>query len=414
MKNAKKIFSFCSGIILLFCFILSGCNISFEDYIPKKFGAPEGLYLYNGNIRSFTDGSEQTEILNEITLNENVYTSDDFEINSIAYMTETHEIFYSVCVDEKCLVWHVNYKSKVSEFLYEFPEGERASLDANDYYVLAESKSTGILFDKNAEIIDDTFYGFTLDKDVLYKIVGNTFEFWKDGKVNKVDIQFQLSPASYNTFYLGNYFYLFGYEKAVSVSLTNGATNFFDSAEYAKSDKVYPYRYAAMDNALYFVLRGNYNTLWKAENGKFEVVHTYSDENCPQSNKGDRTYEEADLIIKNYGNGIINFRYSCCWRGNGEHWYHDHYFYYDAESGEVKEGSKAVINERKVLIIGDYSFYITDSYYGHPLYGSFAGETGCFYYLNREKDGVKEIMQYKYVSSSSNETGKMYDDICEF
>lgn len=417
MTNAKKIVSFCSGIIiLLLCFLLNGCNLTIDDYIPKVLGASEGLYLYNGNIRSFTDGSKQTEILNEITLGETVYGSDDFEINSIAYMTETHEIFYSVAAHEKRLVWHFNYKTKVSELLYEFPEGEQAYLEANNYYVLARSNSTGILFDKNAEIIDDIFCGFTLNQDVLYNVVDNTFEYWKDGKVIKVDIQLQ--PKSYNTFHLGNYFYMFGDEKAVSVSLDSSETNFFDLIENSEGNVYGLYRSYVMGDALYFVLNGNLNTLWKAENGVFEVVHTYSDENCTTHITGGQAYEKAEIIIKDYGRGIINFCYSCCWRnvsGDSLYAYHEHRFYYDTKSGEVKKGDKSIPeSEPEVLIVGDYGFYVTKRYYGHPLWGPYAGETGYYYYLNREKNGVKEVMQYKYVSSSNRETVKFYDDICEF
>lgn len=413
MMNTKKFLPFCIGIIiLLLCFVLSGCHITIDDYIPETLGEPEGLYLYNGNIRSLTDGSEQTEILDEITLGDSVYKSDDFKINSIAYMTETNEIFYSLSVDNKCLVWHINYKSKVSEFLYEFPEGEQAYLEANNYYILAQSNSTGILFDKNTEIINDTFCGFTLDQDVLYKIDNETFEFWKDGKFTKVDIQLQ--SKYYKAFYLGNYFYIFGNEKAVSVSLDSGKTKFFDLFENSEGDVCGIYRWAAMDNALFFILIGNYNTLWKAENGVFEVVHAYSDKNCPNIKNGE-VYEESRLTIKDYGKGIVNFSYSCCWRRGSEYLYHNHSFYYDTESGKVKEGKKTIpASEPEVLIVGDYSFYITKRYYGHPLWGSFAGETGYYYYLNREKDGIKNIMQYKYVSSSGNETDKMFDDICEF
>ena len=410
--STKKLLSFCSVIILLLCFLFSGCNITIDDYIPETFGEPEGLYLYNGNIRSFTDGSEQTEILTEITLGETVYGLDDFKIHSIAYMTETHEIFYTVSVNEKCLVWHVNYQSKISEFLYEFSEGETAFLEISDYYVLAKSNSTGVLFDKNAETVDYIFCGFTLNQDVLYKIDDNTFEFWKDGKVTTVEIQLQQKP--YKTFCLGNYFYMFGVDKAVSVSLDSGETNYFNIKENTKGNVYYIYRSYVMDNTLYFVLNGNLNTLWKAENGEFEVVHTYSDENCTNNTKG-KTYEKSELQIVNYGNGIINLKYTCRWRSRSDYSYHEHSFYYDAERGEINKGSKSIPeSEPEVLTVGGYSFYITQRYYGHPLWGSFAGDTGYYYYLNREKDGKTDIMQYKRVSSFDDDAGKMFDDICEF
>ena len=413
MVNAKKFLAFCSGIVILLSFILSGCSIKAEDYVPETLGAPEGLYLYKGNSRSFTDGSEPADILTEITLGETVYGSDDFEINSAAYMTETHEIFYTVSVDEKCLVWHVNYKTKVSEFLYEFPEGERAYLESNNYYVLAQSNSTGILFDKNTEIISDACADFTLSQDVLYKIDDTTFEFWKDGKTTKVDIRFQ--PRYYGIFHLGNYFYMFGEEKAVSVSLDSGKTVFFDLTENAKGTVHGLYRTYVLDNALFFVLNGNYNTLWKAENGTFEILHTYSDENCSTHKNDGMRYDETYVVIKDYGQGILNFSYSCCWLRGGESWYHEHRFYYDAASGEVKNGEKSIPkSEPESLTVAGYRFYISKRYYGHPLWGSFAGETGYYYYLNREKAGKKEIMQYKYVSSSDNVTVKFYDDICEF
>ena len=411
MKNAKKFLFFCGGIIvLLLCFILSGCSFLFADFVPETFGAPEGLYLYKGNIRSFTDGSEPTEILSEITLGERTYGPDEFEIISLAYITETHEIFYLVSVDQQYSLWHVNYKSKVSELLYEFPKGERANLKADDYYVLAQSSTVGVLFDKNAEMISDAYLGFALEKDVVYKIDNGIFEFWKDGKTAEVKILLQ--PKNDIIFYLGDYFYIFGEEKAVSVSLTSGKTVYLDMVEYSVSPPQHGFpAYGfdvsrVMDDALFFVLYGNYNTLWKAENGSFEILHTYSDENCIKHKFDNRIYKRANLEFNDYGKGILNFRYSCSWyKGGVEEWYDYHDFYYNAKNGKVRRGRKSVPKSKpEALTVGGYKFYISER---HSL-------TGRYYYLNREKNGKKEIVQYMYKSEDGSAPEPFYDDICEF
>ena len=44
-----------------------------SEVIPDSLGAPEGLWLYKGNLRSRTDGTEEEALLTSLSVGETEY-----------------------------------------------------------------------------------------------------------------------------------------------------------------------------------------------------------------------------------------------------------------------------------------------------------------------------------------------------
>ena len=76
------------AVILLICmvFLNVGCNNEVDIFEPTEFGEAEGLYMYFGEYRSLTDGTQRERILNEITFEGITFVGNQFIMKNIRYV----------------------------------------------------------------------------------------------------------------------------------------------------------------------------------------------------------------------------------------------------------------------------------------------------------------------------------------
>ena len=67
---------------------------SVAEVIPASLGEEEGLWLYKGNTRPRTDGTEEETLLTSVTVGETEYGEEDYKIIRYKYVSGTFEIFY--------------------------------------------------------------------------------------------------------------------------------------------------------------------------------------------------------------------------------------------------------------------------------------------------------------------------------
>ena len=402
------------------CFTFSGCKQR-EDCIPKTLGKAEGLYLYYDNYRSLTDGTKTERLLNDITVNEVTYSTDEYEIANLAYMTSKKEIFYSLETQKageetKYFLWHYNYDTKENGWLYTFEDN--MVVYTSEYYVLARDydgyggTKQSVLFDGDLNFISDEFSGgkFRLEDDYLYceNTVG-MFAWWKDGKFFEIRTEYEEITTN-DILLTGDYAYLFYGNKLFLVDMNTGE---YKTHLFSDGETMYD-RTGYMGRRAYFDHRGdkrycitsseqretNYEflplhtscTLWVLE--KLEITRLYAFD------------EKYQVEFSDCNDNYLNFeieRYNPLMQDKSD----TLHGYYDLETNRfVKGKTQAVKREEAYFQIGEYEFYTNSVHYG-PIMWNFR----C-YYLHRIYNGKDEILQYHFDEMNGRELNPvLFDDI---
>lgn len=402
------------------CFTFSSCKQR-EDCIPKRLGKAEGLYLYYDNYRSLTDGTQVERLLSDITVNEVTYSTDEYEIANLAYMTSKKEIFYSLETQKegeetKYFLWHYNYDTKENGWLYTFEDNPMVY--TSEYYVLARAydgyggTKQSVLFDGDLNFISDEFSGgkFRLVDDYLYcENTFGMFAWWKDGKFFEIRTEYE-EISSNDILLTGDYAYLFYGSKLFLVDMNTGE---YKIHTFAYGETMYD-RSGYMGRRAYFDHRGdkrycitsseqretNYEflplhtscTLWVLE--KLEITRLYTFD------------EKYQVEFSDCNDNYLNFeieRYNPLMQDKSD----EFHGYYDLTDNRFVKGKTQKIEGKEGRFkIGEYEFYTNSQTYGALLAPEYC------YYLHRVHNGKDEILQYYFEVYDSHEVNPiLFDDI---
>ena len=174
MKKIKRLLTIGLAVLLTGCACVgaTGCSKTKEECIPKTLGKTEGLYLYYDNYRSLTDGSNTERLLNDITVDGVTYTTDEYYISQIEYMTNKKEIFYSLITqkedeEEKYFLWHYNYDTKENGLIRAFAYPVYAQTSEVFLFALSRNYATstyeeGVLYDSDLNFVQDGLQNYNL------------------------------------------------------------------------------------------------------------------------------------------------------------------------------------------------------------------------------------------------------------
>ena len=412
----KRLLTIGVAVALMFCacMVVTGCKpieqVTKEDLIPETLGAPEGLYLYYDNYRSLTDGAETERLLNDITVDGVTYTTDEYYIEQIEYMTTKKEIFYILGtqkegVAEKFILWHYNYDTKQSGFMHDFGN-YRTFIKLSENYILAHSinDSTnknveGVLYDSDLNYIQDGFETYELlSNNILYKYTDTMFHWWKNGRFFFIPInggRLWSKKVSIGE----NYAYLFPDYSVYTIDLNTGEYRYtlFEEGElFLEGRKNYFITYTTTTESEYpnFPLRTGCH-LWELNELEAKRIYTFP-----------KRYE---INFTSYNEKYLNFDTYYAFTD----WFDknrkrkDGKGYYDIEKNQFFDHvykKISVISEN--FRIGEYEFY-TD----YKTYGDWLSPYYC-YYLHRIKDGKDEIMQYYFKEEDMSALNPVkFDDI---
>ncbi len=417
MKNIKKIFTIGLVVLLTLCMgvSLGGCKDK-EDCIPETLGKAEGLYLYYDNYRSLTDGTQQEVLLSgEIIVDGVTYTEDEYSIDYLKYMTVKKEILYCLSTDKegedaRYLLWHYNYDTKESGYVYS--ASEPIIVSTSDYYVFAVCRSSsgqfGALFDEDLNFITDGLARYSLREDLLFDCVDYEFAWWKDGNFFSVG-----TGARIWDFLIKNdYVYLFLKNTVYIVNLDSGeytVNTLPDGKQYLSSTTTYG-RSITVDGITYFI---TYSTLTETEYEHLPLMtgcslwalrgeEMWCEHEFPKKYEvdfGDNYNEEYINLSLDYVPSFLNFEKKI-----------DHIAgYYDIKTKKTVVGPfpKQISSPKKTFVVGEYEFY-TDSMH----YGAMMGGYYC-YYLHRIYNGNDEILQYYFAEDKDEPNPILFEDIYE-
>ncbi len=399
----------------LFCAACSVEPRTEADVIPESMGKAEGLFLYRGNMRSFTDGTEEETLLRVVTVAEKECGENEFVIHSYRYVRETYEIFFILEVGEEFIVYHYNYLSKSSGMVCAIPTPE----DPRDYcfsvsdmlvYLYDDRSGYGILFSRNAQLLYEGLNRGILDGDLLYKTEDETFRWFMNGEYREVS----LLAGDYvrESLRLGNYMYLLGKIGVYAVSLNTGEAaplNGFDwNEQWIYSDGVYEW-----GGKLYLLLKRIYDTangrlyskrfyMFSESNARLIYDFGDDDHSAEMRVNGEKIFfrKSEQQGVKYYGYNTVTEEFRRVARG--------------ALRGSVSpdELNKEENDENKELKVGSYTFYVTSKGYDDEPDYFMGGShyTKYCYYLMRRYGGKEEVIQYNLNKNG----GYFFDDIREF
>ena len=411
MKKIKRLLTIGVAVALMFCacMVVTGCKpieqVTKEDLIPETLGAPEGLYLYYDNYRSLTDGAETERLLNDITVDGVTYTTDEYYIEQIEYMTTKKEIFYILGtqkegVAEKFILWHYNYDTKQSGFMHIFDSFLFMGVFENYIFLVFRDYSISIdqegwVYDGDLNLVQVGMNEYRLRDGLLYKYYGNDFSWWHNGEF------FSVQVTGDATIILENYVYLLNNNCVYAIDLKTGECtliNFGDNVyllDYLNFD--YNVKKVAVGKKRYFITYSEKESslktgccLWEL-NG-LTAKHIY---------KFPKKYEVRFHSFSN--ERYINFEMGYVPMKGGIKWISS---YYDLKWNWCIYGWEKYISETiKILRVGEYEFYTdykTDSWIFPEYY--------CCY-LHRVKDGKDEILQYRFTSANIDVNTVFFNDI---
>ncbi len=365
-------------------------------FTPKETGKPDGLWLYCGNSRSRTDGSEKSDILGSVEFGGTVYGADEYAITDINYVVETNEIFYTLRAAERTHVYCYDYKEKTGEIKYTFPDGvDGVKSYFSDTYAYLRGEHVGALFTIDGQFVTDGFYG-TLLGDMLYNIDDyGTLTWYRNGEILSSDAA-RYDERDMHRF--NKYLYFFDSKRSYFVDLETGASTWLASLD---SDK--DLNYGDMHftgDTLFAVVQyqgkldgeyGHWYYLYRLSGADVDLVYEF----------GSAQYYDG-VVIK-YADGDRMFFHV------GDNGYGGRYLCFDIESGIMSDVEKVPTyperdNKKRV---GKYAFYVDELKYA--VEGGLLGiEYRTRYYLRRECAGKTDYRQY------SDTDKKFFDDICEF
>lgn len=381
---------------------------SVAEVIPASLGEAEGLWLYKGNTRTRTDGTEEEALLTSITVDETEYGEEDFKIIRYKYVRGTFEIFYIVQIEKDIRLYHYNYFTKASSDLYDLPDVENPSeysIQVSNSLVYVSNKNYGVVFSRTAQLLYENFHG-TLDGEIVYRIAGNDFEYYiKDGEKHVVSLG---GFVNQNDFVKnGKYAYIFG-SSVIAVNLETGEKATLSAFE-TESGNFHGADSYVTGGSLYVLANCIRNRDTDDEERLYRFIRIKGTQTETIYDFGDVPYDVEMLVDGSTIYLVKNARYARKTK----------YYSYDSKTGETDTVSKKTAKQGKStdalkreqaekteeITVGGYTFFVTSI--GYDDRGVFYDKT-C-YYLMRKCGDLEEVMQY----SLDMNRGYFYDDICE-
>ncbi len=452
----KKWLAALIAIVTVFvcAFSLSACEErpTKEEVTPAVLGGHEGLWLYRGNTRSRTDGSEREMLMKSVTVGDKEYATEDVIIRDLYYATSAHKIFFVLSVTnveneaasdvesaEEHFLYLFDYELKTGKYICPLAAPETdIEIDNKNNKAYVENAAEKFLFDLEGNLLYTTHESVPYEQVYNYGLCGyssgvfysyyrfvhwveveeNQFEpeynyyieWWEDGKTHVLETQssFYASKAKVTKTHL----YFWADRKITSINLKTETV-----LEYDFNDINYP----AAD---YVRATGSIMEIYYADDSVYVLSLAYlykNDEDYDNKYYFTKISDEACIVVEtvnvagNYGSEMHAYDGSLyiriCTNGHG----YNKYYRYDMKSGQwnritknnyhgADSGENYSTSHKK--IVGEYEFYVTSREYGYS--GFMWGPEGYCYYLNREYKGETEIIQYSF------ENSYFYDDICAF
>ena len=386
------------SILLAALFALCGCRTR-EDLIPKELGAPEGLWLYRGAERMRTDGSDREPLFDEIELDGEIYTAEDYTVRHYDYCTDTKTVFFVLTMESGDYLYAYNYAEKSGKQLSEATEWYSCAI--SDFYICFKSSDGAdivqSLYLRDGTLICEGLKGFDLKQDILYKRErseeGNSLVWWKDGVLHSVPIPDWEGYS--DDFYDGEFLFHFtedGGGLAVDVDTEEVYPISYEGSYRSESS----YESEAHGGVFWFITR-EVNYVMEGSLSYSEIyshLYRFTTAGC------ERVYSFAEGIVA-LCSATDEAVYLCLYDA---HWKTD-YQYYDIASGGLKSGKLIKEPEDNTFTCGEYTFWT-----GYEHYGYFGK---CTYLYRRHGDKV-EIMQYAFDGEFHFDLNdKFFDDICD-
>lgn len=179
------------GFILLFVFI-GGCSRSYEDVVPKSYGAKDGNYIYYRNMRCTTSGEEEETLVDSVTIDGIEYQTEEC-MNTAEYQDKLYMTLSCVSAnaDKKVCLVEYDLHTKAERMIFSGYTEETA--DGNTILYQAEcaedfQEDRLVLKTKCFEILPRLhflkFIWLTIDYDgnILEADVGDFTEYERIGR----------------------------------------------------------------------------------------------------------------------------------------------------------------------------------------------------------------------------------------
>ncbi|MDE6585057.1 MAG: hypothetical protein K2K80_00045 [Clostridia bacterium] len=420
-------------ISVVFAVSFSGCfrrcYPEKEELIPSSLGKAEDFWLYKGNLRSRTDGTEEELLFTEFTYEENRYSVEQLYLWDYYYATPTHKIFFLYMTDDRTefFLYMYDYAEKSGQCLQSFTEWPRIFFGSILYIVLDETK---LAYDLNGNLIGGEEFEFGDGDDPIYLLYEANYkndfyysiyrkarnanenayiEWWYNGEIHTAAIPVYHFTNKEAT---EQYIYLIASQIVYAVNRETGEVSRHDLSVVTYSSNKYIDAYRNIesiyfeDGAAYFFscvyyYKNEDDTDWKyclhkIKGNEFTQVAEFNSKQREAEMRKD-----GDFFYFQIETGLFSGTYT--------------YYRYNLKSGQLKKVARKYFRGEKVgdigsaiqkKKVGEYAFYITSKSYGFGEMGWFEG--GRCYYLNREHNEVTEVMQYRFDSKY------FFDDICEF
>ena len=407
------------ALILMVCLALSCVGCDKEIFIPTEFGEPEGLYLYFGEYRSLTDGTQRERILKEITIDGTAYSNDEIRIFGIKYVTEKKLMYFFVDADKpgeksKYAFVKFNYDAKEYEVL-KVITADSFSFDYSDCYAYimchSSNDAESVVFDYDGNIVAEDLNDYFLEDNFLYKSDGYTFSWWFKGKNFSVEVNDKNGEnKKYDKVKCGDYAYLFTEKTVKTVNLETGEnqTKRLEENAYVNSAKTHYGQPITKGDAYYVITYSEkkevgYNDyyigckLWRFKGFESNVIYTFPE-------KYDvKFYEYTD---GNYVDLELSYNFGISAEMSAPL---SKYWNFDIKNESVTKKFKDIKPTDKAvrrLTVGEYEFYVLTDI----DVGLLASER--YYYLYRIHNGKEEIVQF-YSDHSYDRTVNpiLFDDI---
>ncbi len=417
-RRSFLMFIVCALSAVIMAFSLIGCAVeprSAADVIPESIGKPEGLWLYRGNVRMRTDGSQAENILSDIQINDVSYSKDDYSVCKSAYLAEEHVVFYIVELSDNARhIVRYDYKNKTTSHVYDISdiaEDDLCIQYSDEYYYVSDSQNErGLLFSSTGELLCDSIYG-VLNGDLLHDGINNglahyTFTWYKNGKVHSVESKVAgVAFSCRDMVYYNDYCYFLDARLPRVVDAVGGKLSDLNIKADDKSAAVFVEDYYEYGGHLYLL------TLhYEDDLHIYRLFDVYGSEARLVYNFGNGSHGGAKMKV----NGSMMY-FSLPYDGR-----HVKYFSYNAATDKIKrvfskdytKGSSTQSASRTDIKkrVGEYTFYVDSIGYDDQPNMMGTSYTKTCYYLMREHKGKSEIMQY----SLNGNGGKFFDDICNF
>ncbi len=454
----KKWLAALIAIVTVFvcAFSLSACEErpTKEEVTPTALGGHEGLWLYRGNTRSRTDGSEREMLMTSVTVGDKEYATEDVIIRDLYYATSAHKIFFVLSVinvenveskaasdaesAEEHFLYLFDYELKTGKYICPLAApATDIEIDNKNNMAYVENAAEKLLFDLEGNLLYSIHESIDYEEVYSYSLCGYSngvfyssyrlarwvqvdeyeykpeynyyIEWWEDGTTHVLETKssFSASKAKVTKTHL----YFWADRKVTSINLKTETVieNDFNDIHYSASS--------------YVRATGSLMEIYYADDAVYVLSLAYlykNDEDYDNKYYFTKISDEGSIVIEtidvagNYGSEMNAYDGSLyiriCTNGRG----YNKYYRYDMKSGQWsrilknayhgESGENYSTDSKKV--VGEYKFYVTSREYGYS--GFMWGPEGYCYYLNREYKGETEIIQYSFNNSY------FYDDICAF